>query len=38
MQEPSGTYLSTADYVVDLSAQKVIVLVERDIESSLGGS
>lgn len=38
VQEPSGTYLSTADYVVDLSAQKVIVLVERDIESSLGGS
>lgn len=38
VQEPSGKYLSTADYVVDLSAQKVIVLAVRDIQSSLGGN
>lgn len=38
VQEPSGKYLSTADYVVDLSAKKVIVLAVRDISSSLGGN
>lgn len=38
LQEPSGKYLSTSDYVVDLSTGEVIVLATRDAQSSLGGN
>lgn len=38
LQEPSGKYLSTTDFVVDLSAGEVIVLNDRDAQSSLGGN
>ncbi|WP_141015201.1 hypothetical protein [Nocardioides sambongensis] len=38
LQEPSGKYLSTTDYVVDLTTGEVIVLATRDLQSSLGGN
>lgn len=37
LQDPTGLYLSTTDYVVDLSAGKVIVIADRDASSVLSG-
>jgi hypothetical protein len=37
LQDPTGLYLSTADYVVDLSAGEVIVIADRDASSVLSG-
>lgn len=37
LQEPTGKYLSSADYVVDLSTGEVIVLARRDATSTLLG-
>jgi hypothetical protein len=37
LQDPTGLYLSTTDYVVDLSVGKVIVIADRDASSVLSG-
>jgi hypothetical protein len=37
LQDPTGLYLSTTDYVVDLSAGEVIVIADRDANSVLSG-
>lgn len=37
LQEPSGKYLSTVDYVVDLTDKSVIVLTDRTAVSTLSG-